>query len=116
MKMRVWIGFIILFAGIVGFSRRSHPLMTEEDFVNLYVQLARAVEENLADSLALHNRQQEIFEKSGFTREQFDDYTKELDKNPERWQRVWSKIEAQLKEKEKSAKQGKGTKGEKPDK
>ncbi|MGB9561882.1 MAG: hypothetical protein ACPL6C_03625 [bacterium] len=100
--------FMIVLFLIVGnieaLGKKTRQKMDDDRFVALYIKLAKATEENLADSSALAAEQKKIFEESGFTKKDFEAYMKELDKEPERWAKIWEKISNEL-EKEKSAKE-----------
>jgi len=95
-RIIIILGILCCFGQVSGFGKKARPRMDDEAFINLYVQLAHATEENLADSVKLHNAQEEIFKRSGFTKRDFDAYMIELDKQPERWAKIWERISEEL--------------------
>ena len=72
--------------------------LTREKFIDLYVQLSIAAEQNLNDSLKLVQVQDSIFKAFGTTREEFDKFRKKIDEEPEKWEGIWKEIVQKLSE------------------
>lgn len=87
---------LLLMSNVNAFGKKEHPKLDDDKFVELYVKLAKATEEYLADSSKLAQEQNRIFKESGFTKKDFEIYMKELDKQPERWAKIWEKISIEL--------------------
>ena len=89
--------FTVLISSVLFLTADCNKKMQDQEFIEVYVQIARATERYLgqADSLkAAHTR---IFAESGFTKEEFDEYRDRYSDEPEKWLPVWQEIEKRLK-------------------
>jgi DNA anti-recombination protein RmuC len=87
---------IILF--IVFNHLKTSAKLSEEKFVELYVQLSIASEIYDTDPAKLEEERKKIFEKYGVAQEKLDQFVKEYNQNPEKWANVWEKIVRRLEE------------------
>ena len=76
---------------------RSSSGLSEEKFVELYVQISIAKEMFAADSVKLKEEKERIFEQAGVTQNEMDDFVKRKNQEPQEWSRVWKKIVEELK-------------------
>jgi len=81
-------------------TKADEPVITDNQFVMLYVDLSIAAEQYLADSLALVEVQDSIFEAHSVTRDDFDNYKANLDDSPERWSKLWEMVIEELNKRE----------------
>ncbi len=96
MKRAMW---ILMLTGVMinlAFGGGKSSKLTEDKFVDLYVQLSIAAEKFLSDSVKLAQTQDSIFSAFGTTREEFDNFRKKLDEKPEKWEGIWKKIVEKL--------------------
>jgi hypothetical protein len=87
---------IILF--IVFNHLKTSAKLSEEKFVELYVQLSIASEMYDTDPAKLEEGRKKIFEKYGVAQEKLDQFIKEYNQNPEKWANVWERIVRRLEE------------------
>jgi hypothetical protein len=83
---------------IISGSLKTSPGLSEEDFVEVYVQLSIAWETFDEDSGKFEQDRKEILEKYSVTQEEIDEFVKEYNKKPENWAEVWEKIVRRLEE------------------
>jgi hypothetical protein len=93
---------IILF--IISNGLRTSPDLSEEKFVEVYVQLSIARETFDEDSGKFEEDRKEILEKYSVTQEEIDEFVKEYNRNPEKWAKVWERIVHRLDEEKERAK------------
>ena len=74
--------------------------VTPDLFVELYVELSIAAEQFLEDSAKLVQVQDSIFDSFNVTRQSFDEFRQEMDKEPEKWNDIWKQIVDKLEEKD----------------
>jgi len=92
---------IILF--IVFNSLKTSSELSQEKFVEVYVQLSVASEMYDTDPAKLKEERKKILKKYSVTQEEIDHFIKEYNQNPEKWAKVWEKIVGRLgEEKEKT--------------
>jgi hypothetical protein len=97
-------GFIIggLLLGIIVLillcTPRSSSGLSEEKFVEVYVNLSIAKEMFAADSLKLEVERKKIFEQTGVTRDEIVSFVNRLSQKPQQWDRVWKMIVEKLEE------------------
>jgi hypothetical protein len=100
--------FLLIILFIV-FNRLKTPSkLSEEKFVEVYVQLSIASEMYDTSSTKLEEGRKKILEKYSVTQEEIDRFIKEYNRNPEKWAKVWEKIVRRLegeKEIDKSSKE-----------
>jgi hypothetical protein len=81
------------------FSRpKTSSKLSEDKFVEVYVQLSIASEMYDTSSTELEEERKKIFEKYSVTQEGIDHFVKEYNRNPEKWAKVWEKIVRKLEE------------------
>ncbi|MCD6097668.1 hypothetical protein J7K18_02125 [bacterium] len=91
------IASVVILLSVVGVrSEEKKEEMTQEEFVQLYVELSRAAEAYLSDSARLVEVQDSIFDSFGFTRDDFEAFKEKVDKHPEKWEKVWKAILAEI--------------------
>ncbi len=57
-----------------------------------YVKLSVIAEQYLGFPDSLQAKQDSVFERSNFTREQFNDFREQINNEPEKWNPIWKKI------------------------
>ena len=77
-------------------SHRSSSEISENKFVDVYVQLSLADQLYAADSLKLTEEREKIYRQAQVTPEEMDGFVKEHGKQPEQWGRIWKKIMQKL--------------------
>lgn len=70
--------------------------LSEDKFVEVYVQLSLAKEMFAADSAKLEQEKDRVFKEAGVNREQIDKFVGELSQDPQKWAGVWKKIVEKL--------------------
>ncbi len=107
---------IFLFCCVAFGENENSDEMTPEQFVKVYVELSIAAEQFLDDSTRLARIQDSIFAANDVTRGQFDFFREKIDKEPEKWGKVWQDIVQKLEEKDKKSREDlkKAAKPEKP--
>jgi hypothetical protein len=86
---------IIVVLAIIG-SHRSPSEISENKFVDVYVQLSLADELYASDSLKAMEEREKIYRQAKVTPEEMDSFVKEQRQQPERWERIWKKIMQKL--------------------
>lgn len=76
----------------------SPPELSEDKFVDVYVELSVASEMFSADSVKLHEERTRIFKEAGVTQDEMDDFVNRLSQNPTQWAGVWEKVVEKLEE------------------
>ena len=99
--MRKWILFGVLFICVVAalviiWSHRSSSEISENKFVDVYVQLSLANELYASDSLQLREDKEKIYRQAQLTPKEMDNFVKERKQKPEQWTRIWKKIMEKL--------------------
>jgi hypothetical protein len=89
--------FLIILFVILNRPKTSSKL-SEDKFVEVYVQLSIASEMYDAEPAKLEEERKRIFEKYGVTPEEIDYFVKDYNKNPEKWANIWAKIVRRLEE------------------
>ena len=77
---------------------RSSSGLSEDKFVEIYVQLSIASEIFSSDTLQLEAEKKRIFEQAGVTQDEIDGFINRLNQKPQEWSRVWKKIVEKLEE------------------
>jgi len=89
--------FILCIIAILLFrALKPSSKLTEDKFVELYVQLSLAKELFTSDTLELKKEKERIFEQNGITQEEIDRFISRYNQKPEEWGRVWKKIVERL--------------------
>ncbi len=94
-------------------ENKGEGTITPEQFVSLYVDLSIVAEQNLSDTLKLAAVQDSIFKAHNITREQFNRFREEMDKEPQKWKGLWEEIVKKLQERDRKARQKKSEPREK---
>ncbi len=77
---------------------RSSSGLSEDKFVEIYVQLSITSEIFSSDTLQLEAEKKRIFEQAGVTQDEIDGFINRLNQKPQEWSRVWKKIVEKLEE------------------
>jgi len=92
----------VLFLLAILFIIFNHPKtssrLSEEKFVEVYVQLSIASEMYDTSSTKLEEERKKILKQYNVTQEEIDHFIQEYNKNPEKWAKVWEKIVRRLEE------------------
>jgi SOS response regulatory protein OraA/RecX len=88
---------LIILLGVINYLKTSSKL-SEEKFVEVYVQLSIASEMYDTSSTELKEERKKILEKYNVTQEEIDRFIKEYNQNPEKWANVWEKIVRRVEE------------------
>jgi hypothetical protein len=75
---------------------RSAQELPQDKFVEVYVELSLAKKMFASDSSKLAEEQARIFNESGVSRKELDEFVNRLSQEPERWAEVWKKIVERL--------------------
>lgn len=70
--------------------------LSEDKFVEVYVQLSLAKEMFAADSAKLEQEKDRVFKEAGVNREEIDKFFSRLSQDPQKWAGVWKKIVEKL--------------------
>jgi hypothetical protein len=73
--------------------------LTEDKFVEVYVQFSITGETFGSDSVKLAEEQEKILQQAGVTRDEMNDFVDRLNQRPHDWGKVWEKVVQQLEEK-----------------
>ena len=79
---------VFLWLGVL----RSPSELSENQFVEIYVQLSIATEMFAADTVKLKEEKERIFEEAGVTQNEIGGFINRLNQKPQKWARVWKKI------------------------
>lgn len=74
----------------------SSPELSEDKFVEVYVELSVASEMFSADSVKLAEERTRIFSEAGVTQDELDGFVNRLSQKPTQWAGVWEKVVEQL--------------------
>ena len=77
-------------------SLKTSPELSEDEFVEIYVQLSLALETFDKDSSELEQERKMILGKHNVPQEQIDRFVREYNLNPEKWAKVWERIVQRL--------------------
>ena len=99
-KLLIIGGLILCFVVFLFIRGPMSPLeLTEDKFVEVYVQFSIATEKFRSDSLKLAEEQEKILRQAGVTRDEVNDFVDRLNQKPHEWGKVWEKVVQQLEEK-----------------
>ena len=76
----------------------SSPELSEDKFVEVYVELSVASEMFSADSVKLQEERTRIFREAGVTEDEVDGFVNRLSQEPAQWAGVWEKVVERLEE------------------
>ena len=80
-------------------GQMSSSDLTEDKFVEVYVQFSLAAEKFKSDSLQLAEEQERVLQQAGVTRAEMNDFVDHMNERPHEWGRVWERIVQRLEEK-----------------
>ena len=92
----IFVIFISIILFIIFYPLKTSSKLSEEKFVEVYVQLSIASEMYDTSSTKSEEERKKILEKFGVTQQQIDHFIKEYNQNPEKWAKVWEKIVRRL--------------------
>lgn len=95
-KILIISSVVIVVIVVLIFISKSSPPIPEEKFVHLYIQLSLAHEKYKYDPPELEKEKNRILEKSQVTTEDVDKFIKAYKKRPEKWVKLWEKINQEL--------------------
>jgi hypothetical protein len=72
--------------------------LSEDQFVEVYVQLSMAKQMFGPDSLRLGQERERVLKETGVSQKEIDRFTGRLSEEPHRWAEVWKKIVERLEE------------------
>lgn len=75
--------FLLIILLMVFNRLKTSPRLSEDKFVEVYVQLSITSEMYDAEPAKLEEERKKIFEKSGVTQKEMDGFIKDYNKNPE---------------------------------
>jgi hypothetical protein len=75
---------------------RSAQELSQDKFVEVYVELSLAKQMFASDSLKLAEEQARIFKEADISRQQIDEFMSQLNQKPEMWAELWKKIVERL--------------------
>ena len=84
--------FLLIILFIVFNRLKTSSKLSEDKFVEVYVQLSIASEMYDTSLTELGEERKKILEKFGVTQQEIEYFIKEYNKNPEKWAKVWEKI------------------------
>jgi hypothetical protein len=70
--------------------------MSDREFVELYVKIARATEANLAHPDTIPAVHEKIFKESGFSRQEFEQFKDKYKDQPEKFAEIWKTIDKKM--------------------
>jgi len=90
--------FILLLLALVIFFFLQDRGMSEDRFIEIYIQLSLVNEEFKDNPEKLEAERKKIFSEYKFSQKELDKFLQSYRKNPERWVRLWEKINQHLSE------------------
>jgi len=97
-KKYILIGILtvaIIFLAFFLYKKASLPL-SENEFINIYIQLSIANEKYQNDSSKLQQEKKQILKSFKVTQKDLEHFIKTYQKNPEKWAGVWEKVNSKL--------------------
>lgn len=88
--------FLLTILFVIFNRLKTSSKLSEEKFVEVYVQLSITSEMYDTSSTKLEEERKKILKQYNVTQEEIDHFIKEYNKNPEKWARVWEKIVRRL--------------------
>jgi hypothetical protein len=96
LRIIIFVVFILILLFIIFNRLRTSAKLSEEKFVDVYVQLSIASEIFDTNPGKLEEERKKIFGKYSVTQQEINQFIKEYNKNPEKWAKVWEKIVRRL--------------------
>ncbi|MCJ7577178.1 MAG: DUF4296 domain-containing protein [candidate division Zixibacteria bacterium] len=90
--------FISIILFIIFYPLKTSSKLSEDKFVEVYVQLSIASEMYDTSSTKSEEERKKILKQYNVTQEEIDHFIKEYNQNPEKWAKVWEKIVRRLEE------------------
>ena len=86
---------VVLFSFFFFYLKASSPL-SEDKFINIYIQFSIANEKYQNDSSKLQQEKKQVLKSFKVTQKDLDHFIKTYQKNPEKWAGVWEKVNSKL--------------------
>jgi hypothetical protein len=80
------------------FALKPSSELSEDKFVEIYVELSIAKEMFAPDTVKLEEEKERIFEQAEVTQDNINDFISRCNQKPDRWAEVWKKIVEKLEE------------------
>ncbi|HEX9912592.1 MAG TPA: hypothetical protein VGB01_05010 [candidate division Zixibacteria bacterium] len=90
--------FILTLLTLILIFSFRHSVMSEDKFVEVYIQLSIAQEKFRNNPEKLVAERKKIFSENKFSRKEMDRFLKSYKKNPEKWVKLWERINQRLSE------------------
>ena len=97
-KTYILIGILtvaVIFLAFFLYKQASLPL-SENEFINIYIQLSIANEKYQNDSSKLQQEKKQILKSFKVTQKDLEHFIKTYQRNPEKWAGVWEKVNSKL--------------------
>ncbi len=94
----IFILSIIIILAVIMFFALHHSGMSEDKFIEIYIQLSIAQEKFRDNPEKLVAERKKIFSEYKFSRKEMDRFLKSYKKNPEKWVTLWERINQHLSE------------------
>ncbi|MCJ7498577.1 MAG: hypothetical protein MUO78_10680 [candidate division Zixibacteria bacterium] len=94
----IFILLIIIILAVVMFFALHHSVMSEDKFIEIYIQLSIAQEKSRDNPEKLVAERKKIYSDNKFSRIEMDRFLKSYKKNPEKWVKLWERINQRLSE------------------
>ncbi len=106
-KKSLLIGGLILcvFVFLLLLNLISSSRISEDKFVEVYVQLSIAQEMFAQDTLKLQEEKRKIFQEAKVTPDEMNKFVEKLNQRPEKWSRIWKRIVEALEQKRQDLKE-----------
>ena len=91
--------FVLLFAIVSVFFLRDtywQAPLSEKEFVRLYVEAVKRQTRMTGQPLNARTETKKVLERMGVTEEQVNHFIDQVNKKPERWGKIWEKINKEL--------------------
>jgi hypothetical protein len=90
--------FVLILLTLIMFFSLRHSGMSEDKFVEVYIQLSMAQVRFQNNPEKLEAERKKIFSEYKFSQKEMDRFLKSYKKNPEKWVTLWEKINQRLSE------------------
>jgi len=94
----IFILLIIIILAVIMFFAIHHSRMSEDKFIEIYIQLSIAQEKFRNNPEKLVAERKKIFSEYKFSQKEMDRFLKSYKKNPEKWVTLWERISQRLSE------------------
>jgi cell shape-determining protein MreC len=90
--------FVLILLTLIMFFSLRHSGMSEDKFVEVYIQLSMAQVRFQNNPEKLEAERKKFFSEYKFSQKEMDRFLKSYKKNPEKWVTLWEKINQRLSE------------------